>query len=50
MGEPRTGAPSIISNFVIVSLSLYWLGGEPVVSRRIMESSMCLIFIRTRRK
>lgn len=26
--SPRTGAPSIISNFVIVSLSLYWFGAE----------------------
>lgn len=47
---PRTGAPSIISNFVIVSLSLYTFGGAPVVSRRMMDSSMCLILIRTRRK
>ena len=44
------GAPSMISNFVIVSLSLYWLGGDPVVSRRMIESSMCLILIRTSRK
>lgn len=27
---PRTGAPSMISNFVIVSDSLYWFGGAPV--------------------
>ena len=47
---PLTGAPSMISNFVIVSLSLYWFGGEPVVSRRMIDSSMCLILIRTSRK
>jgi hypothetical protein len=47
---PRTGAPSIISNFVIVSLSLYTFGAVPVVSLRMMDSSMCLILIRTRRK
>ena len=40
----------MISNLVMVSLSLYWLGGEPVVSRRIMDNSMCLILIRTSRK
>lgn len=44
------GAPSIISNLVMVSLSLYWFGGEPVVSLRMMESSICLILMRTRRK
>ena len=47
---PRTGAPSMISNLVMVSLSLYWFGGAPVVSRRMMESSMCLILMRTSRK
>lgn len=26
---PLTGAPSMISNFVMVSLSLYVFGGEP---------------------
>ena len=44
------GAPSMISNLVIVSLSLYWFGGEPVVSRRMIDSSMCLILIRTNKK
>ena len=47
---PRIGAPSMISNLVIVSLSLYWFGGDTVVSRRMMESSMCLILMRTSRK
>ena len=81
MASPRTGAPSMISNLVMVSLSLYKLGPadairghaddsrgvggqsasgeksgggagspEPVDSRRIMASSMCLILMRTRRK
>lgn len=47
---PRTGAPSMISNLVIVSDSLYWFGGAPVVSRRIMDNSMCLILMRTSKK
>ena len=33
----------MISNFVMVSLSLYWFGALPVVSRLMIESSMCLI-------
>jgi hypothetical protein len=47
---PRDGEPSMISKRTNVSLSLYWLGAAPVVSLRMMESSMCLIFNRTRRK
>ena len=47
---PLTGAPSMISCFAIVSDSLYWLGTAPVVSRRMMESSMCLILMRTSKK
>ena len=47
---PLTGAPSMISCFAIVSDSLYWLGTAPVVSRRMMESSMCLILIRASKK
>ncbi len=49
-GLAADGAPSMISNLVMVSDSLYWLGAAPVVSRRMMESSMCLILMRTRRK
>ena len=33
-----------------VSLSLYWFGGTPVVSRRMMLSSMCFIFSLTSKK
>ena len=47
---PLTGAPFMISNFVIVSLSLYWFGGAPVVSLWIIDNSICLIFILTSRK
>ena len=49
-GLPRDGEPSMISKRTSVSLSLYWFGGAPVVSLRMMESSMCLIFSRTSRK
>ena len=40
----------MISNFVMVSLSLYWLGGDPVVSLRMIDNSICLILILTSRK
>ena len=50
MHSPRTGAPSMTSNLVIVSESLYICGPEPAASRRMIASSMCLILMRTSRK
>lgn len=47
---PLAGAPSMISNLTMVSLSLYWLGTAPVVSRLIIDNSMCLILMRTNKK
>lgn len=38
------------SNLTSVSLSLYWFGATPVVSLRMIDSSICLIFNRTSRK
>lgn len=47
---PLTGAPSIISYFAIVKLSVNVLGPDPVVSRLIIAISICLIFILTSKK
>ena len=38
------------SYLAMVSLSLYVLGPDPVLSRRRISTSMCLILIRTSRK
>lgn len=46
---PCTGVHSR-SNFVIVSLSSCFLGGDPVVSWRMIDNSMRLILIRTSKK
>ena len=50
MTSPFTGAPSINSNLVRVSVSLNVFGPWPEVSLRTMSSSMCLILMRTNRK
>ena len=50
MISPLTGAPSIISYFARVSLSLFALLPEPVVSFRRISISMCFNFILTWRK
>jgi len=48
--QPLLGYGLLTSNRTNVSLSLYWFGATPVVSRRMMESSMCLIFNLTSKK
>lgn len=50
MISPRTGAPSIISYFASVSLSLFALLPDPVDSRLRISTSMCFSFILTCRQ
>lgn len=48
--KPRTGTPSINSNFARVSVSTYVLVPDPVDSRRLISSSMFFNLILTSKK